>query len=278
MPVDLDLLSEDAKGASWRSEGLRLVGRAQMSIASYRSAKRTWNTLRRLEPADMEAAIRITEIEGWLGAGTTPAPLSESSLGVVVFTGHRIDTPGRSPARFPADAEVRARSEIRRAVAAELVAAGGRLLGLAGGANGGDILFHEVCAELGIATELFLAIPEEEYIPHSVRSEDPSWVARFRRLTARIPARVLAPSAALPPWLHDQPGGSIWQRANLWLVFHALHCTDAPVTLLALWDGAPGDGTGGTSDFLAVARELDIRTVVLDTRRIVFGDDNAETG
>ena len=233
----------------------------------------------------LTAIASVDEAVGLLIAGLEIRDLLDRT-NVVVVSDHGMISTSRKRVVFLDDyvdlavanpAEVRVRSEIRRAVADELARGSGRLLGLAGGANGGDILFHEVCAEIGIATELFLAIPQEEYITHSVQAEDPSWVARFRRLTARVPTRVLAPSAALPPWLRDQPGASIWQRANLWLLFHALHCTDAPVTLLALWNGEQGNGAGGTSDFLGVAREMDVRTVVLDTRRIVLGGDSADT-
>ena len=41
--------------------------------------------------------------------------------------------------------------------------------GIAGGANGGDILFHEVCHELGIPTHLYLAMPSGLYVTKSVR-------------------------------------------------------------------------------------------------------------
>jgi predicted DNA-binding transcriptional regulator AlpA len=39
---------------------------------------------------------------------------------------------------------------------------------VAGGASGGDILFHEVCGELGVPTRLYLALPPESYVTESV--------------------------------------------------------------------------------------------------------------
>ena len=81
---------------------------------------------------------------------------------VLVFTGHRLDTPDRPQPRFPAAAEPRARDLLTAALAQEL-AGGGPVAGLAGGASGGDILFHEVAADLGIPTELYLALPPEQY-------------------------------------------------------------------------------------------------------------------
>jgi hypothetical protein len=46
---------------------------------------------------------------------------------------------------------------IREAVIKEREFGSDELIGIAGGACGGDILFHEVCEELKIPTRLFLA-------------------------------------------------------------------------------------------------------------------------
>ena len=92
---------------------------------------------------------------------------------VLLFTGHRVDDPGRKTPRFPADKESVARQAIKEAVAKEITDAGEIAFGIAGGASGGDILFHEVCAELGIPTELYLAVPPDQFIKASVRSAGP---------------------------------------------------------------------------------------------------------
>lgn len=52
---------------------------------------------------------------------------------------------------------------IEAALRNEMSEDGGVSLGLAGGACGSDILFHEVCQSLGVPTLLFLALPEAEY-------------------------------------------------------------------------------------------------------------------
>jgi hypothetical protein len=69
---------------------------------------------------------------------------------VLLFTGHRIDDTGRKTPRFPGDKESVARQAIKDAVAKEIAEAAEIAFGIAGGASGGDIFFHEVCAELGI--------------------------------------------------------------------------------------------------------------------------------
>jgi hypothetical protein len=71
----------------------------------------------------------------------------------------------------------------------------GSLLGIAGGANGGDILFLEACDELGIQTKMLLALPENQFIEASVDNEDKSWLRRFHTQLEKHPgAHVLAQS------------------------------------------------------------------------------------
>jgi tetratricopeptide repeat protein len=94
---------------------------------------------------------------------------------VLLFTGHRVDDPGRKTPRFPADKESVARQAIKDVVAKEIAEAGEIAFGIAGGASGGDILFHEVCAESGIPTKLYLALPPDQFIKASVRSAGPQW-------------------------------------------------------------------------------------------------------
>src|SRR3989441_7664621 len=76
---------------------------------------------------------------------------------VMLFTGHRIDDAGRTIPRFPAAKEGVAREAIKQAVSREKERSAS-LLGMAGAASGGDILFHEVCAQLRISTRLYLAV------------------------------------------------------------------------------------------------------------------------
>lgn len=90
---------------------------------------------------------------------------------VLLFAGHMIDKPSRAEPRFPAAQEATARRAIQAAIAQVQAGwpAGTRALGIAGGASGGDILFHEVCAKLGITTALYLAMPPVDYITQSLQ-------------------------------------------------------------------------------------------------------------
>ena len=161
---------------------------------------------------------------------------------VILFTGHRIDAPGRQKPRFPAAKENQARSMILEAVSREKDKAPGKLLGISGAASGGDILFHEICEELQIPSQMYLVLPKNEYIKASVADGGPGWVERFKRLLEKKPPEVLSDSGELPRWLRTKKDYSIWQRSNLWMLHSALAISNDSLTLIALWNGEVGDG------------------------------------
>jgi hypothetical protein len=200
---------------------------------------------------------------------------------VLIFTGHMIDAPDRPKPRFPADKESVARQKIKEAVEAEMKIGGGVSFGISGGANGGDIIFHEVCFELGIPTHLYLAMPSGLYVNASVRKAGPDWVQRFRDLNTRLSdqglVRVLSQmedepkddKQYLPSWLRSKPNYNIWQRNNLWMLYNALAAGgDDCVTLIALWDCAPaGDGPGGTVDLVQKVERRGAKAIVINTKK-----------
>ena len=73
------------------------------------------------------------------------AQVQEAPPRVILFTGHRIDAPARPTPRFPAVKEEQARAMIRDAVTNIKAKSDGKLLGISGGAAGGDIFFNELC-------------------------------------------------------------------------------------------------------------------------------------
>ena len=227
--------------------------------------------------ANVAAALNFT------GQPQSSAGAAKGRRRVLIFTGHRIDAPGRKTPRFPATkkAEAAARRKIKEAVEAELKSDEGVAFGIAGGASGGDILFHEVCEDLSIETQLYLALPRGQYVKASVSDAGTGWVERFRRLYARHEEkgamRVLSElteepadlAEHLPAWLRTKKDYSIWQRNNLWMLHNALAAGgDDCVTLIALWDREPtGDGPGGTSDLVQKAERRGAKTVIIDTRK-----------
>jgi hypothetical protein len=213
----------------------------------------------------------LLEVEAAMAAA--PQPPAHPAR-VMLFTGHMIDRAGKPEDqwRFPrtAEAQARARAMIGRAVEDEFTASGGSMLGIAGGACGGDILFHEVCAGLGIPTRLYLALPPDQYQATSVQHGGADWVARFHVLLERLDPDVLQTSAAPPGWLVGKEHYSVWTRNNRWLMYNAMS-TGAPTrSLLALLNRArPSEGPGGTSELLDDAKANGFKPIELDASALL---------
>jgi hypothetical protein len=225
----------------------------------------------------------LAEVEKVVGVAqevVSPQPPQRKS--VLLFAGHMIDEPGREKPRFPADREALAREKIKEAVIKEMQLDPGVGCAYAGAASGGDILFQEICAELEIPTKLYLAIPPQNYVTTSVEKGGQQWVKRFWKIlgehAARSQVRVLSESSDngeyLPAWLRSKPKYSIWQRNNLWMLFNALDeaCDpktgDPNISLIALWDGAGGDGPGGTGDLVAKVKSMGARCEIINTKEV----------
>ncbi len=217
--------------------------------------------------ANVEAALKEMNQTGQ----DNPAPLP---VRVILFTGHMLDAPdrGQDAVRFPntPGAVAAARNLIERAVKEEMNKDGGVAFGIAGGACGSDILFHEVCNTLNIATQLLLALPEEQFQAESVNRGGADWVMRYQQLCQRITPRVLADSKELPRWLSGRKGYDIWQRNNLWMMFNALSTQARNLTLIALYNRErEPDGPGGTSHLVGVAANWGFKTIELDARQLL---------
>ncbi|MFN8062404.1 MAG: tetratricopeptide repeat-containing protein [Vicinamibacterales bacterium] len=204
---------------------------------------------------------------------TTLAPDTTAIVGrisrVLLFTGHMVDREGRATPRFPRTpaAQAEARRLIADAVAKERENESGLMIGVAGGACGGDILFHEVCAEMKIDTRMFLALPKEGFSAKSVQHGGAEWVDRYERLVDRLKPRILAESEELPLWLQGREY-TIWQRNNLWMLFNALAMNSRSLTLIALWDQGTADGPGGTRDLVSQMQSRGYKVVRLEAERL----------
>lgn len=166
----------------------------------------------------------------------------------ILFTGHMIDKKDRKYPRFPANKEMTVRAEILKHLIEARETINKELTGIAGGACGGDILFHEICEEIGIHTEMYLALPIEEFKKNSVSFAGKEWDNRFDRLANRIPIHILP---------HNEDNitkNNIWEETNLWMLDHALQIGKEKLTLIAVWDGKSGDGNGGTEHMINTAK------------------------
>lgn len=183
---------------------------------------------------------------------------------VFVFTGHMIDAPGRPRPRFPSSLEDSAAA----AIAGEIDRWGGAPgdLALCGGAGGGDLIFAEVCLERGLRLDLLLPFEEETFLSGSVDPSGPEWRQRFLRVRQDdLTAVVILKSVA------SGSGESPYARVNRALLRRATRWGPERLVVVALWDGRPGDGAGGTAEMVAAARSITNRVRVIDPASLAPG-------
>jgi len=178
----------------------------------------------------------------------------------ILFTGHMIDAPGRAVPRFPANKEDKVRQEIKLRLLHQQFIVTAPLEGIASGACGGDMLFHELCIELGIPSEIYLASAAEEFMQGSVSFAGKNWEDRFDALLKQLPYHELPPATDTTM--------NKYELTNEWMLETALSDGGANLTLMALWDGGGGDGKGGTKDMINMAKEKGAAVEVIDIKQL----------
>jgi len=238
---------------------------AQSDAQQRDSVQRQLEILARLGVASDNVAAVLQ-----MARSTSDLPPTRPAV-VIVFSGHRVDAPDRKTPRFPARAEALARTMIRDKVSALVQEAGGAAMGYAGAASGGDILFHEVCEELGVPTTVLLAGPRTDYVRESVQDSGPDWVRRYDAIVKKHgdAVRYLTDDLKLPRWLRNVPTFDIWAHNNLWTLHTAFVHGAEKVVLVALWNGERGDGPGGTEHMVGEVRERGGRAEILDAKRLL---------
>ncbi len=164
---------------------------------------------------------------------------------VVVFAGHMIDAPDRAQnrQRFPTDLAPIVGEAIGKILSEKRVQ-----IGFSSAAAGGDILFAEQLFERKGEIHLVLTGPVKGFRERSVEYlKDSVWVQRFDEVINR------AASVALASNHHPSEDSETYQFGMLVMCglagkFAAQIGLD--LFALALWDGKPGDGGGGTADFV----------------------------
>jgi hypothetical protein len=182
---------------------------------------------------------------------------------VILFSGHRVDEPGRTRPRFPA-AKVDAAAQ-RIGAVLDTLGAGPADLAFCQGAAGGDLLFAQACAARQVPLVWLLPVAEAAFVAESVQPADADWLSRYAtaRATLAEPPRI-AEGHLGPP----APGEDLWERGNRWLLDTALAAGGGTVTLITLWDGAAGDGPGGTRHMVDEVRRRGGRVHWIDTRTL----------
>jgi len=207
----------------------------------------------------LEASRVIDRAEQQLDALIGIATAQCEPKHVIVFSGHMIDDPGvrgpgkQKPERFPASKVPGVVARIRAALDRLGATAGD--LGLCGGAAGGDLLFAEACLERGMRVDIHLARKEAEFLRESVTFADPDhrWEDSFTRVKSHQATRTLIMPEEIGPGPEEV---SVHDRGNRWMLYSGLSHGLGTTGLMALWNGEPGDGPGGTEGMIELMRSV----------------------
>jgi hypothetical protein len=111
--------------------------------------------------------------------------------------------------------------------------------------------------------QLLQPFDEPQFLQASVAPSGAAWQQRYDAMRARLdpalPIRSAPAELGLPP-----KGVDPYARCNLWLLNTALACGPERVRLIALWNGAPGDGPGGTEHLVGEVKRRTGRATVID--------------
>ncbi len=183
---------------------------------------------------------------------------------VVVFAGHLVDRPGRAQPRFPPALESAVHNAIRDRLRNSDVG-----FGYASAGCGGDLLFLETVSELGAETRVVLPYEREQFRADSVDIVPGSdWPARFERALANAADVVTASDQRMAE------GGMSYEYGFLMLDGTAgvrADELDTELMCLALWDGKPGDGPGGTASSVERWKAGGRRLEIIDLHGLLRG-------
>ena len=184
---------------------------------------------------------------------------------VLLFSGHMVDSPGRTVPRFPAIAVPLAAKAIEDVL--DSLGVGSEDLALCQAAAGGDLLFLESCQRRGVRCQVLLPFAEREFVEQSVlpAAGGERWSERFYAALERSATTL----RVMPIELGPAPDSvDPFERCNLWLLYSALALGVRKVHFVALWNGSSGDGPGGTAHMMQEVKRLNGRVTWLDTRNL----------
>jgi hypothetical protein len=256
------------------------IGQAQLALLTSKKSERVKNAYLRVveyaSPGDIAELRRFLagfeEIDVLAG---NVAAASEIVIGKTTVASSNAAVPtrvllfrGYGPELLSREAQVR--NWIRSQIEAEVAAIEGRnLLAIAGGCCGGDILFHEICQELRVPSQMHLPFTSDQYIPRFVRCRDPQWIERFRRLTDIVPLSLLQAAPEMPRWLTHQETYTFLERWNSWMLSVA-RSTAAEVTLIAICDESRADDEG-VADLVKKAKQTGAKSIIANPAMFVDG-------
>jgi hypothetical protein len=177
---------------------------------------------------------------------------------VLAYVGHMVDAPGRMTPRLPA-AKIGA---LRKAIK-QRIDKWGAVHGFGTAARGADIVVLETLAARTLTATVVLPFPRADFETTSVGG---GWNQKLADLAANenlefICLRDSMPAADQLPAAFSDANTQVFKRA----VAYACSLDETPI-VLAVWDGQPGDGPGGTADAVQLWRDEGYEPEIIDPR------------
>lgn len=186
---------------------------------------------------------------------------------VVLFTGHIVDRPGRVPPRFPADSP-----ELESAI---LQAINDRLekyhagFGFSSAAAGSDLLFLKALAGKNIESHIVLPYNKDQFVPDSVDIPGcTDWKDLFDSTFENLKKKEKISYASDWPIGNGSYSFYYANQIALGLALLRARQLDTDLIPIAVWDGKPGDGAGGTADTIKWWQSLGYEVDIIDLEEI----------
>lgn len=196
-------------------------------------------------------------------ADMDPAPIEACFCvpRVAVFAGHLIDRPGRSSPRFPPELEEPVAREIRARLRRHGIG-----FGFSAAGSGGDILFLEALLDMDAEAHVVLPYNREQFLEDSVDYlEGSSWASRY--------SNVLERAAEVTTASHQRMLAGAMSYEFGFLLLDGMAAVQAEeleteLVCVAVWDGQPGDGPGGTAASIEHWRGRNRHVDIIDLRTL----------
>jgi tetratricopeptide (TPR) repeat protein len=218
--------------------------------------------LLQFRPDATAAALEVLDREI---ANSTPP---DQPRRVFLFTGHMMDRADRSKPRLPPSSGDMAAQRIAEQL--EQWQAGPGDIAYSQAAAGGDLMFLEACLDRKVDCRVLLPFDEPTFIGKSIDPSldvpgKPAWRHRWLAVKPRLTSAVRIMPVELGPTPKE---ADPYERCNLWLLNNALAHGPDRLHFMALWNGEPGDGPGGTSHLKAEAERRTAQVSWIDTRKL----------
>jgi class 3 adenylate cyclase len=248
--------ADDQAKSHWRlatlAEAALLLGEHEAAEAHYRAAAgiagRQWGDIASMRRQLKLIARCLPVAESLLAALRQP--------GIVVFTGHLLDAPGRETPRFPEALEAEVGAQIASRL--EAMDAG---IGFSSAACGADLLFVEAMLARGAEVHVTLPFDRGDFIATSVAHAGPGWVRRF---DAALAAATSVTYGVKERYLGDD---ALFSHAGKLMlgaaVLRARQLETEPV-MLAVVDPRSEGRAGGAADLLGQWTRLGLPREVVD--------------